>query len=166
MSDREDPPRLRHGARAIVLDPDDRVLILRAIVSDGATVWLTPGGGLEPGESLLTALRRELLEEVGLRLDDDPPHVWHQRVVGPEHVDGYDGVVNDFFLVRTDSFVPHGTMTQEQLHAELLHGHRWWSVDDIRSYAGSDFFAPRRLAELLGRLLRDGPPAAPVQVGV
>jgi hypothetical protein len=38
-------------------------------------VWVAPGGGVEPGEPALTALRRELLEEVGLVLGTDPPHV-------------------------------------------------------------------------------------------
>jgi 8-oxo-dGTP pyrophosphatase MutT (NUDIX family) len=166
MTDPDAAPRFRHGARAIVLDPDDRILLLRAIVDDGATLWITPGGGLEDGESTLSALRRELVEEIGLRLTDDPPHVWRQRFVASGHIDGYDGVANDFFLVRTDPFVPRGTMTREQLRAELLHGHRWWSVDELRTYAGDDLFAPHRIADLLGRLLRDGPPATPVPIGV
>jgi 8-oxo-dGTP diphosphatase len=38
---------------------------------------------VEPGETLLAALRRELHEEVGLAVDDDPVHVWHQEVVAP-----------------------------------------------------------------------------------
>lgn len=159
-------PRLRAGARAIVLDGDERVLLLRAIVDDGRTIWLMPGGGIEPGESLLTALRRELIEEVGLRLIEDPPHVWHQRVVAPGHIDGYDGVVNDFFLVRTDHFEPSGTMTPEELRAELVYDHRWWPIGDIQTYVGDAFFAPRKLGELLPPLIRQGPPAAPITLGL
>jgi 8-oxo-dGTP pyrophosphatase MutT (NUDIX family) len=158
-------PRLRAAARAIILDRDDRVLLLRAIVEDGATIWLTPGGGIEPGESLLAALSRELIEEVGLRLTDDPQHVWHQRVVEPGHVDGYDGVINDFFLVRTDHFEPRGTMTQDEFRAELLYGHRWSPIGEIQTYVGDAFFAPRRLGELLRPLLQQGPPATPTDIG-
>ena len=79
-------------------------------VPTGATgVWAAPGGGIEPGELPLTALRRGLHEETGLVLDAEPPHVWHQAVpAAPSHADGYDGVVNDYFLVRTTRFDPPG----------------------------------------------------------
>ena len=69
-------------------------------------VWATPGGGVEPGESLLAALRRELDEEVGLVLDHDPPHVWHQEVVRPGRFEGYDGVTNDYFLDQDRRLYP------------------------------------------------------------
>ena len=48
------------------------------------TVWAAPGGGVEAGEPPLAALRRELDEEIGLRLDAEPRHVWHQKVVAPD----------------------------------------------------------------------------------
>ena len=57
-------------------------------------------------------------------------------------------------------------MTPEQLRAELVYGHRWWGLDEIRSYAGADLFGPRRLGDLLGSLLRDGPPATPTPIGL
>lgn len=66
------------------------------------------------------ALRRELDEEVGLAVDTDPPHVWHQQVVAPGHATGYDGVVNDYFLVRTASFRPRGAMSDDELAAECV----------------------------------------------
>jgi 8-oxo-dGTP diphosphatase len=83
--------RLRPGARGIILDQDDRILLCRFEFNrqDGpAVVWATPGGGVEPGESLLAALRRELDEEVGLVVDHDAPHVWHQEV---EEIATYQG---------------------------------------------------------------------------
>src|SRR3954471_5385075 len=100
------PVNLRRSVRAIILDEEDRVLLCRFALpgpTGAVVVWAAPGGGVEPGETPLAALRRELPEEVGLVLGTDPPHVWHQRVIAPGHAPGHDGVVNDFFVVRTAS---------------------------------------------------------------
>lgn len=73
-------PNLRHAVRAVVLDDKDRVLLCRFdLPTQGVVVWAAPGGGIEVAESPLQALERELDEEIGLALVDEPPHVWHQR---------------------------------------------------------------------------------------
>lgn len=57
---------LRHAGRAVVLDPGDRVLLLRYDNDPPAgRHWATPGGGLNPGESHRDAASRELAEETG-----------------------------------------------------------------------------------------------------
>jgi 8-oxo-dGTP diphosphatase len=162
------PVRLRPSARAVILDEENRILLCRfEFVRDGrpVVVWATPGGGVEQGESLLAALRRELREEVGLELTADaPPHVWHQEAVRPGQVAGYDGAINDFFLVRVPAFTPRGSMSDAELAAENVTGLRWWTLADIVAYRGTDLFGPRNLSQLLAALLRDGPPAQPLQL--
>ncbi|TYB56536.1 NUDIX domain-containing protein [Nonomuraea sp. PA05] len=161
-------PRLRRAARAVILDQDDRVLLCRIDLTaeDGPVVWAMPGGGVEPGETSLRALARELEEEIGLRLDGErPPHVWHQSVTGP-YAPGYDGVVNDYYLLRRPGFVPRGAMSDEELAAEHITGWRWWSVAEIAAGHGDDLFSPRDLAGVLGALLADGVPAAPIRMGI
>lgn len=146
-------PRLRHSVRALLVDPDDRLLLCRAHTPDGLTVWIAPGGGIESGETLLEALARELMEEVGFRLDAEPPHVWHSTIVSPDHVPGFDGTINDYYLIRTAPFVPSPTLTAAELAAENLSAFRWWPLPELASYTGPDLLAPRSLATDFPRLL-------------
>jgi 8-oxo-dGTP diphosphatase len=60
-----DAPVLRIAA-ALIHDADGRMLLVR---KRGTTVFMQPGGKLEPGESAADCLARELDEELGLRLD-------------------------------------------------------------------------------------------------
>ena len=129
--------KLRRAVRAVLLADDDSVLLCRfsfphpAVPTGASVVWAAPGGGIEPGELPLAALRRELHEETGLVVDADPPHVWHQEVAVPRSADGYDGVINDYFLVRTTRFDPRGALSDEDLAAEHISGMRWWRHGEI-----------------------------------
>jgi len=54
---------VRAGAKAFVSD-GSRVLLVKEHRDDGSSFWSLPGGGVEPGESLRAAVRRELAEEI------------------------------------------------------------------------------------------------------
>jgi 8-oxo-dGTP pyrophosphatase MutT (NUDIX family) len=57
------------GAQGLVVDRSHRVLLIRHTYRTG---WFFPGGGVEKGESIRTALERELTEEAGIFLTDTP----------------------------------------------------------------------------------------------
>ncbi|MER5705442.1 NUDIX domain-containing protein [Micromonospora sp. NPDC002296] len=164
---------LRRSVRAIILDEDNRILLCRfvsphpAVPEQAKAVWAAPGGGIEPGEDRLTALRRELREETGLAISADPPHVWHQVVVAADRAPGFDGIINDYFLIRANHFQPCGELTDDQLAAEEnLVAFRWWQLPEIAGYTGSELFSPRDLTTPLTALLTAGTPDQPVQLGL
>ena len=153
---------LRHSTRALLLDPADRLLLLRCELPD-RFFWIAPGGGIEPGESPHEALTRELREEVGLTSADIQHHVWRQEAVGP-YAAGHDGVRNDYYVVRTEAFTPGGAALTAEWELEGITDCRWWSLDEL--LASSEVFSPRALPTLFGQLLLNGPPANPAALGV
>lgn len=163
--------RLRLAVRAIVVDPQDRVLLVRFEFPPDApglprkTVWATPGGGLEEGESDGDGIRRELAEELGYELEGYPgPIVWTRTHVSPEFGGRWDGQTERFYLVRAAAFDPQPRLSRAELAREHVYGMRWWTITEVEASAA--MFAPRRFAELLPSLLHEGPPAEPVDVGV
>ena len=56
--------RIRCGA---IIIKDDRVLLIKRIKPD-TTYWVFPGGGLEQGETPEEGLKREIYEELGLKV--------------------------------------------------------------------------------------------------
>lgn len=150
-----------------------QILLAEHRIGSAGTVWVGPGGGVEAGESHLEALARELHEETGLVVTADlvPQPVWVQAAVFPEmRADGYQGVVNHYFLIRVDRFEPaSGVAAGAEGHPEregIVHL-RWWTLDEIEAARGAGVkFSPRALPDLLGPLLRDGAPPSPISIGL
>jgi 8-oxo-dGTP pyrophosphatase MutT (NUDIX family) len=128
-------PRVaRQAARVIVLDEDDRLLMLRGHDPDepGRSWWFTVGGGLEPGEDHRQAAVREVREETGFVLPSD-------ALTGP--VLTRDAVFDfararvrqeeQIFLARLGpgvAAVPHA-WTQEE--SDMLDELRWFTLDEL-----------------------------------
>jgi 8-oxo-dGTP pyrophosphatase MutT (NUDIX family) len=164
-------PIERTSGRVLVVDRDDRVLLLRG--SDPADLaagdwWFTPGGGLDPGESLEQGALRELREETGLVLSSLGSPVW-QRTASFSFMGRAYRQAETFFLVRVDQHsVDFSGLTDIEQRA--VHEFRWWRLDDL---ARSDVTVyPTALAAELELLLarpqdepHQGPPAEPKDVG-
>ncbi len=167
MSERERALRIREAVRALLITPDAHVLLVR-FEFPTRTVWALPGGGLDPGETHLEALGRELIEEVGLHDPVVGAHVWNR-----EHIiafeDGlWDGQRDRYYLVEApERFEPTPALSWEQLRAERLHELRWWHADDIeQATSDSVVFAPAQLGRHLRTLIADGAPSTPIDTGV
>ncbi len=159
--------RIRQAARAVLVDPDRRVLLVRFEFPAG-TRWALPGGGIEPGETPEEAIRRELIEEAGLHDAVVGPHVWTREHIIPFVGDRYDGQREQIHLVHCLAFDPTPTLTWEQMNAEFVFELRWWTLDEIETAhaAGGTHFVPAALGIHLRSLLHDGAPPLPIDVGV
>ena len=153
--------RIRQAVRALLLDPDRRVLLVR-FEFPTATRWALPGGGLEPGETHVEALRRELAEEVGLVDAEIGPQIWRRLHIVPFLNGEFDGQREQIHLVECAAFEPAPSLTWEQMRAEFVHELRWWSIDEIE--ASTAHFVPKELHALVNRLLDHGPPREPIDV--
>jgi len=74
------------GARAMVIDGTGRIFLVKHSYVDG---WHMPGGGVETGETMLTALARELAEEGNIQLAGQPQlhgMFFNARVSRRDHV--------------------------------------------------------------------------------
>jgi len=74
------------GVRALVVDEAGRIFLVKHTYVPG---WYLPGGGVEPGETLLDALARELKEEGNIDLIEPPAlHAvyFNTRVSRRDHV--------------------------------------------------------------------------------
>ena len=151
---------LRRVARVVLLDPEDRVLLMHGHEPDDPsdTWWFTPGGGLEVGESREEAARRELAEETGITRVDLGPVLWRRICSFP-----FDGRRWDqdewYFLGRTEQTAAAPSDLTE-LELRSVGGLRWWTCAELE--ATRETVYPTRLAGLLRRLLDEGPPGTPV----
>jgi 8-oxo-dGTP pyrophosphatase MutT (NUDIX family) len=126
----------RQAARVLVIDPDDRLLLLRGAdpAVPGPRFWWTVGGGLEPRESARAGAVRELHEETGLLVAE-------RALVGPLHRDSsafafdrwWVEQENDFFAVRVQGWTT-APAALEATEIASIDGAGWWTLEQLRAH--------------------------------
>jgi 8-oxo-dGTP pyrophosphatase MutT (NUDIX family) len=141
------PRTTRETVRVIMID-HDRTLLFED--SDpgipGARWWVTPGGQIEPDESMIEAAIREVAEETRCRLVEGD---LRGPIAFRHVVHGYsDQVIEQdeaFFLAMVQPFeVDISAHTPDEQKTMLQH--RWWSHDDLRHT--EEWVWPAELVEL------------------
>jgi ADP-ribose pyrophosphatase YjhB (NUDIX family) len=122
---------VRHAARLVLLDPDDRVLLMRYDDDPPNNVhWSTPGGGLNPGETYPQAAIRELAEETGwtdIVLLGEILRYSHEMTYASLLIRQYERL----YLARTDQ--PGRSISGvDDMHAsDGIAAWRWWTLAEL-----------------------------------
>ncbi|WP_411701282.1 NUDIX hydrolase [Conyzicola sp.] len=150
-------PNLHHHrltSRVVLFDREGRVLLFYTLAPDtsGISRWLTPGGGVDPGENHSDAAYRELFEETGLTgVDLGEPVYEHDFDVAWDNAD-HDTGHAVFYTAVVDSFEPsHDNWTEDE-KVEVFE-HRWFSLAELEAL--TDSFEPADLVELVRTNLPD-----------
>lgn len=144
---------IRKTARLILLNPENEVLLMNIRSKDVSDpdkpiqkpFWVTIGGKIEDGESLVEAAIREVTEETGHTNVLIGPPIWHGAVLL-----NWKGVQTElqetFVVAHTDQYeiIRDGLSQEEQ---EVVQKYKWWSVAELQST--DDIIIPCDIAKLL-----------------
>jgi len=145
-------PVNRLTSRVLLFDRDSRILLFltKAPDTSGIARWLTPGGGVDPGESHADAAVRELFEETGLTGIELGAPVWeHDFVVQWDDAD-HDTGHAVFYTAVVDRFEPSNANWTDDEKIDVLE-HRWFSLAEL--IGTTDPYEPAELVDLVRRQL-------------
>ncbi|MEP6842274.1 MAG: NUDIX domain-containing protein [Pseudolysinimonas sp.] len=159
MSDADAPGdgTFRATSRVLLIDPHGAVLMFLQYGKDRSELprWITPGGGVDPGENHDQAAIREVHEETGLVLetvpatfldeDFDPDQRWHPYQRG--HWAWYE--------IRTERFTPVRDGWTDEERADVVEW-RWMTADELAAEVHD--VEPESLPAMLRELIRTGTP--------
>ncbi|MEU6017260.1 NUDIX hydrolase [Streptomyces sp. NPDC047515] len=150
----------RKAARVVLLDPDDRILLIHGFEPEdpASTWWFTPGGGLEGDETREQAALRELAEETGITDVELGPLLWQRMCSFP--FDGRRWEQDEWYYLARTTQIATDTRGLTGLEQRSVAGLRWWTSAELA--AARETVYPTRLAELLRTLLAEGPPRTPM----
>ena len=132
------------------LTTDGRILLVENRRRNGSLDWSTPGGVVDPGESDLGALTREVVEETGISVEAWTPPLYTVEVTAPDMGWAMQAVVHrslghsgDIHIDDPDQIVTQARWVAAAEARELLGSSPVWLHEPlVDRWAADDDHAP------------------------